>query len=97
MTTLKSRRSVVAGIAAGALLGASSAKAAPAPHKKTIPSTGQSVPAIGMGSWLTFDIGGDRTARAQRTEVLRAFFALGGAVIDSSPMYGSSQEVIGDA
>ncbi len=55
------------------------------------------IPAIGMGSWLTFDVGADAAARAQRTEVLRAFFQNGGAVIDSSPMYGSSQDVIGDA
>lgn len=50
-----------------------------------------------MGSWLTFDVGADKALRAQRTEVLRTFFAMGGAVIDSSPMYGSSQSVIGDA
>lgn len=64
---------------------------------KTIPSTGEVVPAIGMGSWLTFNVGGDERLRAQRTEVLRTFFSMGGAVIDSSPMYGSSQAVIGDA
>ena len=64
---------------------------------KTIPSTGETVPAIGMGSWLTFNVGGDEALRAQRTEVLRTFFAMGGALVDSSPMYGSSQAVIGDA
>lgn len=64
---------------------------------KTIPSTGEMLPAIGMGSWLTFDVGADRNARAQRTQVLRSFFELGGALIDSSPMYGSSQSVIGYA
>ncbi len=50
-----------------------------------------------MGSWLTFDVGENAQLRAQRTEVLREFFRLGGAVIDSSPMYGSSQAVIGHA
>ena len=64
---------------------------------KTIPGSGEKIPAIGMGSWLTFNVGADRAARAQRTEVLRAFFENGGAVIDSSPMYGSSQAVIGHA
>lgn len=63
---------------------------------KSIPSTGELLPAIGMGTWLTFDVGGDQKARAQRAEVLKAFFERGGAIIDSSPMYGSSQSVVGD-
>jgi diketogulonate reductase-like aldo/keto reductase len=53
------------------------------------------LPVIGMGSWLTFDVGGDERLRDVRVDVLRTFFELGGAMIDSSPMYGSSQEVIG--
>jgi aryl-alcohol dehydrogenase-like predicted oxidoreductase len=48
-----------------------------------------------MGSWLTFDVGDDQAARATRVQVLQAFFDQGGALIDSSPMYGSAQEVIG--
>ena len=72
-------------------------KPAPAHLHKIIPSTGDTIPAIGMGSWLTFDVGADPVARAQRTQVLRSFFELGGALIDSSPMYGSSQSVIGYA
>jgi diketogulonate reductase-like aldo/keto reductase len=48
-----------------------------------------------MGSWITFDVGDDAELRAARAEVLRTFFALGGSVIDSSPMYGSSEAVIG--
>ena len=62
---------------------------------KPIPANGQRLPVIGMGSWLTFDVDDDTGLRDQRVEVLRAFFAAGGAVIDSSPMYGSSEEVIG--
>jgi diketogulonate reductase-like aldo/keto reductase len=50
---------------------------------------------IGMGSWITFNVGDDPGARAVRVQVLRAFFERGGAVIDSSPMYGTSEEVIG--
>lgn len=69
----------------------------PAHLHKMIPSTGETIPAIGMGSWLTFDVGADRAARAQRRQVLRSFFELGGVLIDSSPMYGSSQSVIGHA
>lgn len=49
-----------------------------------------------MGSWVTFNVGDDPRARAARSEVLRVFFEHGGRLIDSSPMYGSSEEVIGD-
>lgn len=63
---------------------------------KSIPSTGEAVPAIGMGTWLTFDVGVDEALRQQRREVLQTFFDMGGAVIDSSPMYRSSQSVVGD-
>jgi diketogulonate reductase-like aldo/keto reductase len=62
---------------------------------RAIPSTGERVPVIGMGSWLTFDVGTNERLRAERLRVLRTFFDMGGGVIDSSPMYGSSEEVIG--
>jgi diketogulonate reductase-like aldo/keto reductase len=62
---------------------------------KTIPSSGALIPALGMGSWLTFDVGADSAARNIRREVLRAFFEADGRLIDSSPMYGTSQETIG--
>lgn len=61
----------------------------------TIPATGESLPVIGMGSWQTFDVGANRPALKTRVEILRTFFDNGGALIDSSPMYGSSEEVIG--
>jgi diketogulonate reductase-like aldo/keto reductase len=48
-----------------------------------------------MGSWITFNVGDDPDARAVRVQVLQEFFNRGGAVIDSSPMYGTSEEVIG--
>ncbi|MES9958757.1 MAG: aldo/keto reductase, partial [Sedimenticola sp.] len=57
--------------------------------KKRIPSTGEKIPVVGMGSSITFNVGNDPRAREQRTEVLRAFFEMGGGMIDSSPMYGS--------
>jgi diketogulonate reductase-like aldo/keto reductase len=63
---------------------------------RPIPSSGEQIPAVGLGSWITFNVGNDRAARAQCTEVMREFFAAGGRLIDSSPMYGSSQGVIGD-
>lgn len=69
---------------------------AQSPIKKKIPSSGELLPVIGMGSWQTFDVGDDAQQRANLLKVLQAFFDRGGAVIDSSPMYGSSEQVIGD-
>ncbi len=84
------------GVAAG--LGpadaATAARAGPMPTKP-IPATGERLPVIGMGSWLTFNVGDDTALRDARVAVLREFFAAGGGLIDSSPMYGSSEEVIG--
>ncbi|HSW22682.1 MAG TPA: aldo/keto reductase [Burkholderiaceae bacterium] len=63
---------------------------------KKIPATGESLPVVGLGSWITFNVGNDRAARDSCADVMRAFFEAGGRMIDSSPMYGSSQGVIGD-
>nr|WP_210413841.1 aldo/keto reductase [Luteithermobacter gelatinilyticus] len=60
-----------------------------------IPATGETIPAIGMGTWGTFNVGQDQTLRDHRVKILDAFFDGGGGLIDSSPMYGSSEEVIG--
>ena len=64
---------------------------------RAIPSSvsGERLPLVGMGTWGTFNVGEDAAARNSCAEVMRAFFAEGGKLIDSSPMYGSSQEVIG--
>jgi diketogulonate reductase-like aldo/keto reductase len=62
---------------------------------RAIPATGEQVPVIGMGSWITFNVGADEALREQRAQVVQTFFARGGALIDSSPMYGTSEEVIG--
>jgi len=64
---------------------------------RPIPSTGERLPAVGLGSWITFNVGYDEVARASCAEVMRNFFDAGGRLIDSSPMYGSSQAVIGYA
>lgn len=61
----------------------------------TIPSTGEEVTAIGMGTWQTFNVGGDPKLRRARLQVLESFFEHDGQMIDSSPMYGSSQSVVG--
>lgn len=62
---------------------------------RQIPSSGEALPVVGLGSWITFNVGNDRPARDACAEVMRAFFAAGGCLIDSSPMYGSAQSVIG--
>lgn len=63
--------------------------------QRAIPQTGERLPVVGMGSWGTFDIGRNERLREMRTGVLQAFFRHGGTLIDSSPMYGSSEENIG--
>lgn len=63
---------------------------------RPIPSSGEQIPVVGLGSWITFNVGNDRSLREQCAEVMRHFFEAGGRLIDSSPMYGSSQGVIGD-
>jgi diketogulonate reductase-like aldo/keto reductase len=63
--------------------------------KKAIPSTGEQIPAIGLGTWITFNVGSDERLRAARAQVMQTFFDRGGSLIDSSPMYGSSEAVIG--
>jgi diketogulonate reductase-like aldo/keto reductase len=60
---------------------------------KKIPSTGEALPVIGVGTWQTFDVGNDPSARAPLRELLKL---LNGNLIDSSPMYGSSETVAGD-
>ena len=63
---------------------------------RPIPSSGERLPVIGLGTWQSFDIGADAAARAPLEEVLRAFVQLGGKLIDSSPMYGRAETVAGD-
>jgi len=65
-------------------------------HSRIIPSSGEKVPAIGLGTWLTFAIDvDDENELTSRITILREFLARGGGVLDSSPMYGVAQEVIG--
>jgi diketogulonate reductase-like aldo/keto reductase len=63
---------------------------------KPIPSTGEPLPVIGVGTWQTFDVGADAAARAPLREVLKLMTQAGRGVVDSSPMYGSSEAVAGD-
>jgi diketogulonate reductase-like aldo/keto reductase len=62
---------------------------------RRVPSSGEQLPLVGLGSWRTFNVGNDPVTRDSCAGVMRTFFAGGGRMIDSSPMYGSSQDVIG--
>ncbi len=85
----------MAAAAAGA--GSRPAGGAPGPIvSRPIPSTGQGLPAIGLGTWRTFDVGTSGSARAPLRDVLGRFAALGGRVVDTSPMYGEAETVVGD-
>jgi aryl-alcohol dehydrogenase-like predicted oxidoreductase len=61
---------------------------------RPIPSSGEKLPLIGLGTWQTFDVGPAQSAPL--AEVLSTFVKLGGRVIDSSPMYGRAEQVVGD-
>jgi diketogulonate reductase-like aldo/keto reductase len=63
---------------------------------RPIPKSGEKLPVIGLGTWQTFDVGNDAAALASLTEVLRLLFDGGVKVIDSSPMYGRAEAVVGD-
>ena len=62
---------------------------------RVIPSSGAALPVIGCGTWIGFDIGSRPAELPQRAEVLGELFGAGGLVIDSSPMYGSAEQVVG--
>ena len=92
------RRRVLQLLAGAAAVGLWPAVAPSAPAgllTRSIPSSHEDMPAVGLGTWITFNVGNDPAARDACAEVMRAFFAAGGRMVDSSPMYGSSQPVIG--
>lgn len=63
---------------------------------RIIPSTGEALPIVGVGTWQTFDVGSSTEKQKVLSEVLSQLHVFGGSVIDSSPMYGSSESVVGD-
>src|SRR5258707_6272724 len=65
-------------------------------HQRKIPSSGEMLPVVGCGTWRTFDVGAKPEERSPLAEVLRLLFEAGGSVIDSSPMYGAAEGVVGD-
>jgi diketogulonate reductase-like aldo/keto reductase len=80
-------------LAGAGLLGAAPVRSAAL--ERAIPSSGERLPAVGLGTWITFDVG-PGSERHARGEVLRAFFEAGGRLVDSSPMYGASEDMIGE-
>src|SRR2546423_14376231 len=89
-----SRRDVLMGF--GAILATAvvpSRSKAASPIERRIPGTGETLPAVGLGTWQVFDVAGDAAAVAQARETLKVFVDLGGRGIDSPPMYGASQSL----
>ncbi|MCC6194924.1 MAG: aldo/keto reductase [Burkholderiales bacterium] len=84
----------LAAIGAGALLPPARAQGRSV-LTRPIPSTGEALPAVGLGTWITFNVGNDPVARDASAAVMRAFVDAGGTMIDSSPMYASSQDTVG--
>ena len=64
-------------------------------HTRTIPSSGAALPVVGCGTWIGFDVAAKAAEMPQRAGVLSALFDAGGRVVDSSPMYGSAEQVVG--
>jgi diketogulonate reductase-like aldo/keto reductase len=103
--TQMSRRQVVRMVVAGSAAVASAAlgkawsedrSAAPPMMSREIPSSREVLPVIGLGSWQTFDIEVGSAEQQTLEEVLKTFVELGGRLVDSSPMYGSSEAVVGE-
>ncbi len=90
------RRTFLSTLSAAALLPLHSAAQDRAAVTRAIPQSGERIPVIGMGTWLTFDVGDNAAERAQRRAVLQRFFAAGGGMIDSSPMYGRAERLLGE-
>ncbi|NNC66815.1 MAG: aldo/keto reductase [Gammaproteobacteria bacterium] len=89
------RRDFLLSLAASTAILACPAIASKTLLKRPIPSSGEQIPSVGMGTWITFDVGTKKSIIDDRTEVLKHFFANGGGMIDSSPMYGTAQTVLG--
>ena len=66
------------------------------PIQRIIPSSGEKITAIGVGTWISFDIGTSESKRERLKNVLKVLVAKNGSIIDSSPMYGSAEQVVGE-
>jgi diketogulonate reductase-like aldo/keto reductase len=72
------------------------ASAAGAPLQRAIPRSGEALPVVGLGTWQTFDVGPNAPERKELAAVLHELVTQGARVVDSSPMYGESERVVGD-
>ena len=98
-TTGMTRRQLFRMFAAGATIVASGGARGAGTEtqlKRPVPRTGEMLPAVGLGTWMTFDVGTSPTERAPLREVLQKFVELGGSVVDTAPMYGRAESVVGD-
>ena len=93
---LRATAAAMAGAAASSFSAAHDVLPAPRLRTRPIPSSGAALPVIGCGTWMTFDVGSSPAERAPLAATLRSFFDAGGSLIDSSPMYGQSEQVVGD-
>jgi aryl-alcohol dehydrogenase-like predicted oxidoreductase len=91
-----SRRRLLLLAVGAAAAGARGAGAAPAMIRRPIQGSGELLPVIGLGTWRTFDVGRAESERAPLREVLGEFVRLGGRVVDSSPVYGRAEQLVGD-
>lgn len=92
----RSRRNalrLLAGIPLATQMGASRAAGL---LKRPIPASGEFLPAVGLGTWQVFDVAGRTEELGQARAALSRFVELEGSVVDSSPMYGASESVLGD-
>ena len=97
MDRLRTRRTLLAAtLAAPLCVLAPAGLAQGARMKRAIPRTGEKICAVGLGTWQVFDVAEDSAARAEAKQTLKVFAELGGELVDSSPMYGSSETVTGD-
>ena len=92
------RQLLQSAIAVAATTTSSARAAAPGdqPLMRRIPSSGEEIPVIGLGTSQTFEVGASAAARAPLRAVLEAFFAGGGRLIDTSPMYSTAETALGD-
>jgi aryl-alcohol dehydrogenase-like predicted oxidoreductase len=90
----RARRAALRALAVAPLLVARRSRAQSPLAARSIPASGERLPVIGLGTWQTFDVA-DAAARAPLAEVLKVFAAEGGKVLDSSPMYGAAEAVVG--
>jgi aryl-alcohol dehydrogenase-like predicted oxidoreductase len=100
MQAVVTRRHLLALAAAGGAanvlpLHPAAAQASPTMHTRPIPQSNEPLPVVGIGTWQAFDIPQTPAEMGQRKDVLRVLFDAGGTVIDSSPMYGRAEAVVG--